>query len=526
MTTDPKKSGKANITPAEFVEKLKRALAKDGDFPASGKVVNELLRRASERNVTANQISAIVLKEQSLSARILHVVNSSFYSPGKPIMTVSNAVVRLGLKNVVELCSGLVLLQKFVPAARAEGPFADCLKQAVLTSIIARNLEAEIAKHEERSASETGYLAGCFAALGLLLTGYYFPALYKSSVTRSQEEPEELDTTISRVTGYTPFQLSKHALASLSLPEMYDTILDAADRFLRPNMHVEAAEAPKALSRDTETLAKVVACAHALAGTIVYGKTRQDLESCLKSLEERCGVERTVFQSLLTRLTEDYTDHCISLEIPPTPMPDFVLGYTAPGSGIEVAGEEDSSYTDDEEFLAYKNEMSEAIKDNEPAVSIVLTAMEILAWGLKFDRVLLLLPGPTMRKLNGAMFLGASENFDPTRMTRALELPPSPANPDITAFKESRVVNEGLALLPGAQAFAILPVGYGDRAVGVIYADRNRPGSAAVTPTEVARLKVLSDLLDHAVLARSTMLQDLALASNNLRLRRSDWDNY
>src|SRR5581483_3381376 len=130
------------------------ALARDGDFPASAKVVNKLLTRASNRNVTLSEISNIILKEPSLTARILHVVNSTIYNRGAPIKTVSDAVTRLGLRNVAEVCSGLVLFKKFVPAARSEGSFADCLKQALFTSMLARSLEAELARVKARTASE------------------------------------------------------------------------------------------------------------------------------------------------------------------------------------------------------------------------------------------------------------------------------------------------------------------------------------------------------------------------------------
>ena len=115
---DSTDSGKASMTAEQFVEKLRNALRRDGDFPASAKIVSELRMLTSDPRTTANQITEVILREPSLGTRVLHLVNSSFYRRAKPIMTVSQAVVQIGMKPLADLCAGLVLLQKFVP-----GPF-------------------------------------------------------------------------------------------------------------------------------------------------------------------------------------------------------------------------------------------------------------------------------------------------------------------------------------------------------------------------------------------------------------------
>jgi HD-like signal output (HDOD) protein len=59
------------LTPEKLLKRLRNALQRDGDFPASAKVVSELKRLTSDPKTTANQITEVILKEPSLgTARI------------------------------------------------------------------------------------------------------------------------------------------------------------------------------------------------------------------------------------------------------------------------------------------------------------------------------------------------------------------------------------------------------------------------------------------------------------------------
>ena len=123
-----------NQAALDLLDKMRKALQKDGDFPASARVVNELRTLISNSQTTATQITEVILKEPSLGTRVLHLVNSSFYRRAKPIMTVSQAVIQVGMRPLAELCSGLVLLQKFIPVAGRGGAFAECLQRSIVTA--------------------------------------------------------------------------------------------------------------------------------------------------------------------------------------------------------------------------------------------------------------------------------------------------------------------------------------------------------------------------------------------------------
>ena len=222
MTAEATNIESGPVSSSDFLEKLKKALSRDGDFPASARVVSELREVISKPESTSNQVAEIILREPSLGTRVLHLVNSSFYRRAKPIMTVSQAVIQIGMRPLAELCSGLVLLQKFIPVARKGGPFAQCLKKTITTSLLTSSISSELSKKGIKESTtlkdETGYLAGTFAEMGTLLLAYYFPKLYESARRRSEGKKQPIAQSIEELVGLSPIEISLEILEGVKAP--------------------------------------------------------------------------------------------------------------------------------------------------------------------------------------------------------------------------------------------------------------------------------------------------------------------
>jgi len=198
-----------------IIKKLEAALHEDGDFPVRTRVVTELRSLAANPNTSIDQITEIILHEPSLGTRILHLVNSSFYQRRAPIMTVSQAVVQIGMRGLTELCAGLVLMQRFIPSAQRGGIFADNLKKCILTSLLASALVGRLGSEEE---AERGYLAGTFFSMGPLLLAYYFPQVYASASQRAEARRQSLTQSITETIGLSPVDLSIGIVKALAIP--------------------------------------------------------------------------------------------------------------------------------------------------------------------------------------------------------------------------------------------------------------------------------------------------------------------
>ena len=503
----PADGGKSSLTADELIQKLRSALQRSGDFPASAKIVGELRQLASDPKASANQVTEVILREPSLGVRVLHLVNSSFYRRAKPIMTVSQAVVQIGMRPLAEMCSGLVLLQKFVPAARRGGSFANCLRRTVVTSllssVISPGVAATTATPSKTSKNEEyGYLAGSFAELGTLLLAFYFPQIYDAATKRAEQKHQEVGQSIKDLTGLSPLQLSMEVLDALDLPSFYKEILSESQNLeyktpieKTPSQSMKAPASPEAVR-----LAKTVSAAKLISEVVVSNRSRQDLEKAVSQARERFGVEAPALQKALGELPEIFKNHCAAIDLQLPALPEFVMSYSQDPQAQEgsAPAPDSGNREDDAQFNQFVAEIRQAVENREPTASIITSVMETCAWSLKFDRVFLMLVTPNKGRLVGRMLLGNVSNFDPKRFERVIS-PDLTRHPEVMAFREARPIYTGDPLIPGGWPIAAIPIGFGQRAIGVIYADRSDSESEELTSREQAAIGILAELLDRSL---------------------------
>jgi HD-like signal output (HDOD) protein len=472
-------------TPEQLLEKLKRALKKDGDFPASAKVVTELRRLASDPKTPSDKITELILREPSLGTRILSVVNSAYFQRVKPIMTISQAVVQLGMKAIAELCAGLILLQKFVPHARKDTPFASCLRKTILTSLLASRINPQTQKDAKQE--ETGYLAGAFLELGVLLLAFYFPQVYENAYKRALAKKIPVKQAIHELTGLSVVQISSEVIKALELPAFYVELLKEVEN---PTKIIPGQTLP-ILKDQTLKLGRSISAAEKVSQVISEGGSKAAVDHIIESVKKELNLPDGVLETSVAALPAMFSEHCSTLQLSLPPLPEFVSQYSADSK--QKAGPFDIEYTN------YVNEIQDALDAGEPTASILTSVMETVAFGLKFDRVILLLLNNTRSKLIGRMMLGSQANFNPNQCEVDLAEPQVPV---IAGALRSRKCNfDGAGLFPDSTPTMAVPIGAGDRLIGVIYADRRN--GTAILDKEKQVITHIAELIEKALVATS-----------------------
>ena len=483
------------ITSEELIAKLKSALQSDGDFPVSARIVSELRQLTSDPKTSAEQVTEVILREPSLGTRVLHFVNSAFMRRAKPILTVSQAVVQIGMKPLAELCSGLVLLQKFVPAARRSSPFASCLKRTVLVSLLSGSIKANTNSVKSKSSplsDEGGYLVGQFAELGVLLLGFYFPEILEAASKRSEQKNQDLASSINDLTGLSPWTLSVEVIDALGLPKYFIEVLHACDS---PGRNPD-----KPLTPEIELAARVLICATDLGSCIADGKSKIELDAKIAMAQNSLEIDPGKLRELIADLPRMFRDHCSSVELALPALPDFLSTYS-----ISVQDSQTLSLSSNtSEFEAFLREVRQMVEHRESTASIITSVMETIAYGLKFDRVFLMLLSPNKQKLMGRMLLGTVNGFDPKRFEKSVNEQQN--CPALKAFREGRAVFKGDPIFDDGWPISAIPVGHGARAIGVIYSDRiPEDGSLGedLSQKDQASMTVLGELLERSIVTQT-----------------------
>ncbi len=154
------------------IDFLLRRMRHKSDFPALSESVSSINKLTASENKSISELSNSILKDFSLTNKILRLVNSAFFrqAGGGTISTVSRAVVVLGFDAVRNIAITVTLFDHIQNKGNA-----NFLKGEFLRANLAGILAKEIGAKTSLRDVEQAFVCAMFHNLGRLLSQYYFP---------------------------------------------------------------------------------------------------------------------------------------------------------------------------------------------------------------------------------------------------------------------------------------------------------------------------------------------------------------
>lgn len=467
---------------SDVLKRLAQALKEDGDFPARAKTVADLQRLADDPNSSIKQISDVILREPSLGTRVLHLVNSAFYARPEPVVTITQAVIQLGIKAITQLCAGLILMQQFTSTAERGRVFGDNLKRSILTSLITRKL---VHNPNGSGNAEKGFLAGAFYNLGYLLLSYYFPQVYEAAAKRARARGLGTLQSLGELLGVSREELTTAVLSGLEIPEYYQEVLQLS---LKKISDIECNE-------ETHNLIVSLKTASAISEIIVDHESRQQLHNVISSLADSAGISRDHLYGIIRDLPVYFQEHCKFIEMNSLELPNYLqeIGqpdFPAQGNSFDV-----SNVAIHGVFSEALANLRQAADSNEPRSSLLAMVMETLAYDLDFDRVFLLVLNNESNLLEGRMAVGLNNEIDPASLSVSAQ--GDDESPLFQALEMELPVTVGTPLLSDGWPFIVIPVCSTPRNYGVIYADsiETRPDKRIIDDRLLAGFGLITNLI-------------------------------
>lgn len=125
------------------------------DLPTLPQVVTTLINAVNDPYSDASIINNIVIHDPALAAKILKLVNSSFYGLSNPVNSIQQAVVILGFKTIRSLAISASVFNLFTGSNFS---YEDFWKQSLASGLMLEALAKESAVIDEESAFITGLL--------------------------------------------------------------------------------------------------------------------------------------------------------------------------------------------------------------------------------------------------------------------------------------------------------------------------------------------------------------------------------
>jgi HD-like signal output (HDOD) protein len=240
------------------------------EFPALSRSIEQIVVRV-DADASIQHITNVILKDYSLTLRILRTANSALYNrSGRQIRSISQAIMMLGVEAVREMATGVVLLEHF----RKNSPG---LKELILLSLLTANHAREVADRVGYPRREEAYLCGMFRNLGEVLVACYHPRGYAAVLLRVQEDRIPVTQACRETLGFDYDQAGKAVAELWRIPEN-----------VRECMGEQVIRLRRAPATESERLAAITHFAHKLT-TAVYRREANGARASVNLLLNSVG---------------------------------------------------------------------------------------------------------------------------------------------------------------------------------------------------------------------------------------------
>jgi len=157
-------------------EKVLAVLSRVRELSSPPTILNETLRLINDQDVSTKELSDIILKDPSLTSRILKIANSSFYGLPKEVTTVNQAIMVMGLNAVKYFILSIAVFNQVL----AQKTKSHLDQKHLWTHFLeVASASKKIAEHIDYELPEEAYVAGLLHDIGLVLLESYFPIEYE-----------------------------------------------------------------------------------------------------------------------------------------------------------------------------------------------------------------------------------------------------------------------------------------------------------------------------------------------------------
>lgn len=155
------------------LEFLLRRLERNPEFPICSQKITEINKLTDDSsNTDFNKIADLIIKDYSLTKRVMTVANSVAFNPqGGNIATVSHAISKLGLKLVRMICTNIIIQNQ-------TKSLNDDLKDELIISFVSALIAKELAEMSNKRIAEEAFICALFHRLGIHLLAFYLTDEY------------------------------------------------------------------------------------------------------------------------------------------------------------------------------------------------------------------------------------------------------------------------------------------------------------------------------------------------------------
>lgn len=203
-----------NLTSMLLDEGLKSTIGRLGQLPALPQIVTELNRVLADPRSSLKAVAAVVARDAALCAKVLQLVNSSFFGLARRVTSVDSAVSYLGT-DVLKSLALMIEVLEF--AGEDDSPVSgvslhDVQAHSFLTARIAQEIAAEA------SGGQDSFVAGVLHDVGILVLAACMPEKLTLILAEARCSGRSVLAVEQQLIGVTHAEIGAYLLGLWGLP--------------------------------------------------------------------------------------------------------------------------------------------------------------------------------------------------------------------------------------------------------------------------------------------------------------------
>jgi len=184
-----------------------------GDLPASPAIVSTVMGLTSDLNTSVTDISQVLASDQSLTAKVLKLSNSSFYGRSKDVKTLQEAILILGFFTVRSLVIATSAHSMYMEKD-TDGSRTKLWRHSLSAAVAAR----EIARRTKHPNKEEIFISTLLHDIGKLVLLQKMPVKYAEIVAQVEKDKLSFVETENEMLGFTHCDVAAILLDKWSFP--------------------------------------------------------------------------------------------------------------------------------------------------------------------------------------------------------------------------------------------------------------------------------------------------------------------
>ncbi|HOE91248.1 MAG TPA: HDOD domain-containing protein [Candidatus Cloacimonadota bacterium] len=190
------------------------------EVPTLLTIAAEVERLTQSQDSSAESISRVIKLDPALTGKVLKIANSAMYAGTQRIISLQQAISRLGYAEIRRITLTIAFLNSF------KSVYVDYQRfwiHSITTAFLATNLEKLTGREV---SSDRLFTCGILHDIGVLIFDQYFSELYKKVFTLSSSKQYQLEYVEDKALGINHAEVGAFLLKKWKLPEQIIDVIE------------------------------------------------------------------------------------------------------------------------------------------------------------------------------------------------------------------------------------------------------------------------------------------------------------